>query len=290
MRIETTFLHNECKYYISEYYIGFRKVTPKKGDHYIGKKYAYNTLVFVLDGEVEFSYNEYTNRFQKGDMIFIPQASHMYGKALTDANMLVQTYDLLTESYCSNCVLSRMKFSTEGLNEVKYDFSPLKMTPAITQFAALFDTYISEDYRCMHLHELKQKELFIIMEYNYTHKQMMEFFYPIIGEDIPFRAKVLKIAHEQLSVEEYAQRFNMSARNFSRKFNAEFGQTVHQWMLQRKVAQVKLKLSIPGVSIADILQDFHFADGPHFYRFCREHFGNTAKELMQKLRDKNTDY
>lgn len=289
MRIETTFLHNECKYYISEYYIGFRKVTPKKGDHYIGHKYAYNTLVFVLEGEVEFSYNEYTNRFKKGDMIFIPQASYMYGTALTDANMLVNTYDLLTESYCSNCVLSRMKFSTEGLSEVKYKFSPLRMTPAITQFAELIDTYISEDYRCMHLHELKQKELFIIMEYNYRHKEMMEFFYPIIGEDIPFRSKVMKIAHEQLTVEAYAKRFNMSTRNFSRKFNAEFGDTVYQWLLKQKIAQIRLRLSIPNVSVSDILKEFKFADAPHFYRFCKEHYGYTVKELMQQLRSESTD-
>lgn len=287
MRIETTFLHNECPYYISEYYIGFRKVTTKAGDHYTGRKYAYNTFAFVLDGVVEFSYNEYTNTFKKGDMIFIPQASYMYGTAITDAVMLVNTYDLLAKSYLSNCLLSRKKFSTEGLDKVNYDFRPLRMTPAIRQFAELIITYISEDYRCLHLHELKHKELFILMEYNYTHKEMMEFFYPIIGEDIPFRSRVMKIAHEQLTVEEYAKRFNMSARNFARKFNSEFGETVYQWLLKRKIAQVKLKLTIPNVSVSDIVTEFKFADTSHFYRFCREHFGRTAKELMYELREKS---
>lgn len=290
MRIETSFLHNECPYYISEYYIGFRKVTPKKGDYYIDKKHAYNTLVFILEGEVEFSYNEYIGkRFRKGDMVFIPHASHIYWQAVTDANMLINTYDLSAESYCSNCVLSRMKFNTDGLQKVNYNFQPLKMTPEIVQFAELINAYITSDYRCMHLHELKQKELFIIMQYSYSHEQMMEFFYPIIGEDIPFRTKVMKIAHQQLTVEEYAKRFNMSARTFTRKFNAEFGQTVHYWLLQRKIAQIRLKLSIPNVSVADIVQEFKFADAPHFYRFCKEHFGYTSKELTSLLRDKNRD-
>lgn len=290
MRIETTFLHSECPYYISEFYVGFRMVTPKKGDYYIGKKYAYNTLVFMLEGEIEFSYNEYIGRrFKKGDMIFIPQASHMFGTAITDASMLVHTYDLSAQSYCSNCILSKMKFDTKGLEKVVYDFQPLRMTPEIFQFAELIKTYISSDYRCMHLHELKQKEMFIIMQYMYTHQQMMEFFYPIIGEDIPFRTKVMRIAHEQPTVVEYAKRMNMSTRNFTRKFNAEFGQTVYQWLLKRKISQIKLRLSTPNISVADIVQEFKFADAPHFYRFCKEHFGYTSKELTRILRGKKTD-
>ena len=290
MKIETPFLHNECPYYISEYYIGFRMVTPKRGDYYIGQKYAYNTLVFMLDGEVEFSYNEYIGKkFKKGDMVFIPHASHIYWEAITNANMLIHTYDLSAESYCSNCVLTRMKFKVDGLNKIDYSFQPLKMTPEIIQFAESINTYISSDYRCMHLHELKQKELFIIMQYAYSRKQMMEFFYPIIGEDIPFRTKVMQIAHEQLTVEEYAKRLNMSARNFARKFNDEFGDTVYQWLLKRKIAQIKLKLSISNVSVADVVQEFKFADTSHFYRFCREHLDNTSKERISILKSKSTD-
>lgn len=289
MKFETTFLHNECPYYISEYYIGFRKVTPKQGDYYAEKKYNYNTLVFMLDGEIEFSYNEFVGRrFKKGDMIFIPQASEMYGVAITDANMLVLTYDLIAESHCSNCALSRVKFDTNNLDKVRYDFKPLKMTPQIREFAQLIETYISSNYRCLFMHELKQKELFIIMEYGYTHQEIMEFFYPIIGDDISFRTKVLRIAHEQLQVKEYADRFNMSTRNFARKFKSEFGESVYQWALKRKVAQIKLKLSIPNASVQDIITEFKFADASHFYRFCKEHFGYTSKELIHHLHKQKT--
>lgn len=289
MQIETTFLHNECPYYFTDNYIGFRIVSPKKGDYYLNKKYAYNTLVFILEGEVEFSYNEYIGkRFKKGDMMFIPQASHMYSVALADTQMLVLTYDLATESYCSNCVLSKIKFDVKGIEEIEYDFQPLKMTPAVFQFAELFKTYIESDIRCMYLHELKQKELFIIMEYAYTHRQQMEFFYPILGEDIKFRNKVLRIAHEQLTVEQYAIQLNMTTRTFARKFKDEFGQTTQQWLLQHKMSQIKLRLSLPSVNISTILHEFKFSDASHFYRFCRTHFGCTSKELIEQLRNKHT--
>lgn len=285
MKIETTFLHNECSYYITEYYIGFRHVAPRKGDYYECKRYNYNTLVFMLDGEIEFSYNEYIGRrFMKGDLVFIPHASVMYGLALTDASMLVLTYDLAAQSYLSNCELSRRKFSVEGIDKVHYDFKPLQMSEDVILFAESIITYINSDYRCMHLHELKQKELFIIMQYAYTHEEMMEFFYPIIGEDIPFRTKVMKLAHQQLTIGEFAEKLHMSPRNFTRKFNAEFGETVYKWMLKRKVAQVKLRLLLPDVSITDIIEDYRFADDSHFYRFCKTHFGYTSKELLLRLR------
>lgn len=286
MKIETSFSHNRCPHYIQDYHIGYQYLTLKKGDSNLDEKHIYNTLIFLLEGEVEFSYNEYLGkRFQKGEMVFIPHASNFYWEAITDSEMLVHTYDLAAESYQSDCILSRMKFNTVGLNKITYNFDSLKMTPEIIQFAKLIKSYIINDCRCMYLHELKQKELFIIMQYAYSHQQMMEFFYPIIGEDIPFRTKVMKIAHEQLSVEEYAKKLNMSPRNFTRKFNAEFGQTVHQWLLQRKIAQIKLKLTMPNTLVADIVQEFKFADSSHFYRFCKEHFGYTSKELSLHLRE-----
>lgn len=285
MKIETTFLHNECSYYITEYYIGFRHVAPHKGDYYASKRYNYNTLVFVLEGEIEFSYNEYVGRrFKKGDLIFIPHASELFGTALTDANMLVLTYDIAAQSYLSNCELSQRKFIIEGIDKVHYDFKPLQMNEDIILFAKLIIAYINCDYHCMLLHEIKQKELFIIMQYAYTHKEMMEFFYPIIGEDIPFRTKVMKLAHQQLTVEEFAEKLHMSPRNFTRKFNAEFGETVFKWMLKRKVAQIRLRLLQPDVSITDIIEDFKFADTSHFYRFCKTYFGYTSKELLHQLR------
>lgn len=289
MRIETTFLHDKCPNYISDHYIGFRIVTPKKGDYYINKEYTYNTLVFMIEGEVEFSYDEYVGkRFKKGDIMFVPRASHMYSVALTDAVMLVLTYDMGAVNYASNCVLLQRTLDKQELNEIVYDFQPLKMTPEIMQFAELFCAYITKDYRCLYLHELKQKELFIVMEFAYTRQQRMELFYPVLGEDMPFRARVMKMAHEQPTIEEYARQLNMSPRSFRRKFEAEFQTTVYRWLLQRKKAQIQLKLSIPNTSVVDILREFKFADASHFYRFCREHLGATFTELKYRLSQKIT--
>lgn len=290
MLLETTFIHSDCPFYFAEYYIGFRSVLPKKGDHYIGKKYDYNTLVFLLKGEIEFSYNEYLNRrFRAGDLFFIPQDSEMYGVALTDAHMLVLTYDFIPDSHCASRALSKVKHEKDVLKGIHYDFRPLAMTPPIMQFAELMSSYIARDYRCQFLHELKQKELLVIMHYEYTPNQLKELFYPMIGEDMNFRARILKLAHEQLSVRELAERFNMGDRSFMRKFKSEFGQTVHQWMLQHKASQIKLRLLRPDTSIPALVDEFKFPDIPHFHRFCREQFGCTVKEFIAKMKVQNAD-
>ena len=181
MSIETTFPHNKCFYYIAEYHIEYQHISPSKGDYYIGKEYAYNTLAFILDGEVEFSYNKYSSRrFHKGDMVFIPHTSHIYWEAITDANMLIHTYDLPTEIDNSNSFLSKVKFKTERLEKISYNFQALKMTPEVTQFAELMIIYLMNSFKCTHLNELKQKELFIIMQHVYSYDQIMGFFYPIL--------------------------------------------------------------------------------------------------------------
>lgn len=73
-------IHSGCPFYDANNYIGFRSAQPKKGGYYIGKKNDYNILVFVLKGEIEFSYNEYLKRlFCEGNLFFIPQNAVMYG-------------------------------------------------------------------------------------------------------------------------------------------------------------------------------------------------------------------
>ena len=271
-----------CQHYTPDYNIGFKIITPHKGERYEGRRFAHHCIVFMLEGEVIFSYNDFLNRhFKKGDLLFLPQSAEMHGIALEDSKMLILNFNNRVKSLCDNCCIPN---HTKELKSVHYDFLPLKLTPTMLMFADLMENYLTTNVKCSYLHELKQKELFVLMGSDYTRAELLELFYPIAGGSIDFRSRVLENFTNEISVFELAQKFGMSYTNFLRKFKAEFGESVQDWMLKQKAKYIKLRLSVPTTTIADIIQEFGFTDASHFTKYCRKQFGCTPTELIKHIR------
>ena len=282
---EHVFPHMQCRYYISEYYIGFRLVSPRKGETYEGKKFKFHSLVFMLEGETLFSYDNYLNRhFKKGDLFFTPQASTMYGVALEDSYMLVLTFSSHVESLCDLCSLTNYAKLRGPIN---YNFDALPITPTLWNFARLMEEYIHQEMRCSYLHQLKQKELFILLQYCYTEEQVLSLLYPALGL-LNFKSWILENYNPDRSMSELAAMYNMTPKSFSRKFKSEFNMTFRKWIIEQKAKHIKLKLSMPKTTFNDIVREFNFADLHHFYRFCKEQYCCTAKNLVAQIRNQNT--
>lgn len=272
----------ECTYYIIDNESGFKLKSPRKGEKYIGSKNKNHSIVFVLSGELEFSYNDYLNRrFRKGDMFFVPRSSDMYGIAIENSRILILPFNEYTRSICEEC--ETLDFTKE-IREVEYQFSPLKMTPMIMDSVTQISFYIESGISCHHLYQLKQKELFIILRYNYTRRELLELFYPLRVGNTDFRSRVLEIYQENLSLPQFAARFNMSTRNFSRKFKEEFNDTVNKWTLKQKAKHIRQRLKDPEVSVSDIVRDFNFTDLPHFNKFCKEHYQCTPAGIAKRVK------
>lgn len=275
-------INNNCIHYFSDYNIGFKIVAPKQGEHYDEHKYECHSLVFLLEGEIEFSYNDFINRhFIEGDLFFIPQAAEMYGTAITDAKMLVLTFNNRVESLCDRCRLSHGK---SHIHDIDYDFRPLRITETLFSFAKLMAAYIDKDVKCHFLHELKQKELFVIMGVEFAQRDLVELFYPIADGNVDFKTRIMEHYHYGLDVCELAEKFGMSYSPFLRRFKREFNETVQDWMLKQKAKHIKVRLSIPSVTIQTIIKEFDFTDSSHFTRFCRKQYGCTPTELVHSVR------
>lgn len=274
--------HN-CQHYVPNYDIAFKLLEYKQGDQYSGRKFNNHSLVFLLEGEVEFSYNDFLNRrFSKGDLFFIPQAAEMYGVALTDIKILVLSFNNRTESLCDKCRLCEYQ---KYIEDIDYDFRPLKITPTLYTFINLIEQYIGKNLRCSYLHELKQQELFVLLGAEFTERQLVELFYPVSGGNIDFRSRVIEHYRNDLEVSELSQKFGMSYSSFLRRFKKEFGEPAQEWMLKQKAKHIKLRLSIPSTTISDIIREFDFSDSSHFTRFSRKYYGCTPTELIKVLRN-----
>lgn len=271
-----------CQYYIQDYNIEFKIINPKKGERYEGRKFPHNSIVFMLEGEVMYSYNDFLNHhFKKGDLLFLPQSSEIVGIALTDAKMMILNFNNNAKNLCDSCFPANY---SDDIKSINYAFRPLPLTPTLITFADLIEKYISSNIKCRYLHELKQKELFVIMGASYNIRDLLELFYPISGGNFDFKTRVMESYDTFKSVNELAKKFGMCYTSFLRKFKAEFGETVQEWMLKEKAKHIKLRLSLPETTIADILTDFNFTDAPHFTKYCKKQYGCTPTELIKELR------
>lgn len=257
--------HADCKHNMPDNEIGFKIVTPIKGEIYKGDKPLHNSVVFMLEGKVELSYGEYLHQqFSEGDMFLLPQSQGRYSTALTDCKIMVLSFDNEIEALCDNCTLSEYKKSDA---DMEYVFAPLKMTSTILHFCQLMEEYLQMDMRCSYIHQLKQRELFLLFRYCYKRVEMIQFFLPLIGEHVSFKNKVFKLYNQGVGVQELAAQFNMSETPFVAKFKAEFNATPYQWVLKQKRKHIMWRLSMPGTTISDIVREFKFTDGAHFLKY-----------------------
>lgn len=276
------FPHAQCRHFINDPHVGFQLLSIHKGETNKDNDTCFHNIIFILEGELLFSYDDFLNKhFQKGDIIFIPQASNRYREALQDSYVLILIFDSQIESLCDTCAISQLM---NNVTPVEYDFCGLQMTESIWKFAHLMELYIHKDIRCGFLHRTKQKELFVLLQYCYTKEQILKLFYPIIGL-FNFKSWVLANYSPQTSITELAKKQNMTVKSFSRRFKKEFNDTFRNWALSQKVKHIKHRLSIPGTTFNDIIRDFNFSDLRCFYNFCKEQYGCTATELLAQIRE-----
>jgi len=276
--------HLSCRHYISDYRCGFVHRDIRKEDLvYLEKEY--NHLIFLLEGEMIVSLDEFPSRcFMAGDIFFIPLSAHTKFVVTKDSKLVVFTFDRI-KSVCD-------KFNLHSCWSVckymKYDFLPIKIIPQMKIFLEQAAYYYDQGVKCEHYHEIKMQEMFLILRWFYTKEQIAQLFYPIIGQSIDFRVFVLNNHLKVKTSHELASLSMMGRSSFDTKFKEEFGIPPGQWLLKQKAKHIKAHLATPGVTISDILIKFDFTSASHFSRFCKQQFGYSPAKMMAKLKTEET--
>ncbi len=269
--------HLTCKHYMVDLSFGFHYQEYPSGIHESARTIDRNIIIFILEGSLSFSYDQFSNRvFTTGDILFIPKASTVDGKVIQDAKVVYMAFDVLT----SPCDKQNLILLDETCKQIKYDFEPLKMNSPMSSFINSLIYYLRNGGSCVHLHEIKQKELFLIFRWFYTKEQVAALLYPIIGRSFDFKNFILDNYAQCNKLEELIKLSNMSPNVFMRKFKKEFGMTAYQWMLKQMCQRIVYKVSHPGISIKEVMIEVGIDDPTHFNRICKRHFNKTPKELI----------
>lgn len=254
--------------------------TKRQDSHLI--EVEHSVIVFLLEGEALITCNNYKDQIQKaGEMVLLPRNSSCYVTVLEDSTILscsfVQNID-----FCN-------RFSFEHLSnflpdKYVYKFEKLPVREALNVFFTLLKCCLDDGLSCVHYHELKQKELFLMLRAYYTKEELATFFYPLLGKDMGFKDYVMANYLSIKDIPDFARQMNLGVDTFKRRFKEAFGEPAHKWISQRKSELIYRDLVVSEKTFTEIATEYGFSSQAYLSTFCKKYFDKSPQELRDKGR------
>ncbi|MDR1160744.1 MAG: AraC family transcriptional regulator [Tannerellaceae bacterium] len=260
--------------------IRFRHYDMGAGKIYEEQNNEYNYLVFLLEGELTVSYNEFINiKVAPRSFYLIPKSSELVVKSLSWSNGLVFMFETLEGMYDKPVFQAYWKIASQHEQTVAL----LPIHYVLNDYLDLLLRYMRNGVNCPKMDKVKTQELFLLLQNLYTKEEIANLFHPILGKSLTFKEKILQNYQDITSVDELAGILGMGRTNFDVKFKKEFGMPPLQWMLKEKAKRVRFSMAESDITLSDIMQKYNFNSPTHLNRFCKQQFGCSPTELMKKL-------
>jgi len=269
--------HRSCSNYISDYTVGFKNCQIKQGEFIVPANKECHCLFFLINGQIDLFYESHTYHLRKDAIWFIPMSSDYKICATTDA-LLIFNYFNKPIDFCEKLALE----SLSVMLEQKSSASILKINKPLKGFLSAMVFYMNEGISCKHFHEIKQKELFYLLRYFYTKREIAGLFAPIISRSLDFKNIVLANYLNAASVKELAQICNYSLSSFNRIFKKNFNENPYIWLQNQRLKYITGRLSDKSIPLSQIVDEFRFSSPSHFTIFCKKHLNLTPTQFRKQ--------
>jgi len=258
--------------------IEVRKITQTETANH---SFFFNEIVFVLKGKIHFSmHSNLSVDATKGCLIFLPANNVIHYKAF--AGSLILILRLKDEiQLCHTFNLDRLS------NNVKIIEKPetlelLKSNNSFKYFAKGLEVALEDGLKCQYYFQAKITEALIILRAYYSEIQLFRFFYYYFEPNVAFaeyiRANILKYS----TIKEFANALNITAQQFSKRFNTVFGEAPLGWMLREKAQLIYDEICKAKEPFKDIANKYGFHIQSDFDDYCEKTFGMNAREIRKK--------
>ncbi|MDR1407123.1 MAG: helix-turn-helix domain-containing protein [Tannerella sp.] len=265
--------------YVSDDSFGFRHLKVNAGGSINFNSDKNHSLLFLLEGNIHFHTVEIvTRKLTSKEIVLIPKGCVFSHEVRQDSELILFSFKML-RSICDKLFIQQMLNDNETVELL----SSIPIRYPLDNFLSTMVLYLDEGLNCEHLHEIKEKELFLILRAFYNKKDLTKLFHEIVGES-DFRSLIMHNYMKMKNVGELASLANMGRTTFDCKFKSVFGTSARQWMLNQIAKHVKAKAMDPDITISDLMQEFNFNSATHFNWFCKKQFDCTPLELIRSCR------
>ena len=273
-----------CKSFQSDGKTAFTCYKIDMGEEIWNRDLPLNYILFLLEGKVEISCNEFKNhQIQPSQMILLLRTSAVHVKFLEGSLLCVMYFD----TFFSVCDQHLFRSYLPDVEKMKYVFLPTRIPEPITAFLRQISSFQELGVDCTCYNDLKHREFFVLLRHLCSREEIVMFLSPLICSSLRFRSKVLD-KYMQLGdghVTELAGLVGMGRKNFDKRFHEEFGIPPAKWMQQEKAKHLRHFLMEPDVTIADAMDKFYFNSASHFNRFCLHHFNQTPGKIIHEAQE-----
>jgi len=269
--------HRSCSNYVSDYNIGFKSCQIKQGEFIIPANKDYHCLFFLMSGHVNLFYDAQTFHLRKDTVWFIPMSSEYKIYATTDVTIVMNYFNRPIDL----CEKTALESLSAFLEQKPHSFM-LRINMPLKKFLTALIFYLNEGIFCKHFHEIKQKELFFILRYFYTKREVAGLFASIISNNLDFKNIVLANYLHASSVKELAQICNYSLSSFNRVFKKNFDENPYIWLQNQKIKYITGRLSDKSIPLGQIIDEFRFSSPSHFTIFCKKHLNLTPSQFRKQ--------
>lgn len=237
-----------------------------------------NTLIFVLEGELIFSFGKNIDKkIQKGKIMLVPSNVHFRSAAKKESKFFVIKVPSNVQ-LCDRYSLEQLLHESE---KEETDLHFLDINKIMHDYLSMLNTCIDEGLKCTLFFDLKIKELFYLLRGFYTKEELYAFFYPLLSNDLTFSDFVHKNYHKVKTVKELAILANYSLSGFVKRFKKVFGVSAYQWMKEQKANLIYHEINNMTKALKEISFEYGFSSPAHFNDFCKAHFGDTPGKIRK---------
>lgn len=233
-----------------------------------------------MEGALIVDFNECVGyEVGKGEMIYLPRSADFKIFAKESADLIILSYGIPVQ-LCDKLSLSQLG---AFVTDFKYEFKSLDIRVPLDTFLKLLVKYLDSGMSCQHMHELKQKELFLILRAYYTKEEKVNFFYHSIAASLTFKDKVMGVYLEARTVQELADKCGYGLKTFQRLFYSCFSEVPSKWLMKQKAQHVKARLLDRDIPIKVILDEFGFSTYANFCNYCKRYVGDTPRNIRESV-------
>lgn len=164
-----------------------------------------------------------------------------------------------------------------------YKFTILPINKSLTYLLKVISNGLNSNLVEYHFHLYCHGLLNVALRQTYSSDELLNIFYNILDDRLEFRSKILQNYTKAHNVNELVSLMGMSKQNFLKVFAEEYGTNVKQWLTENKKKFVLMNLSIPDISVKDLMFRCGFHTPSNFTRFFQQHFKCTPSyAIMHK--------
>jgi AraC-like DNA-binding protein len=252
-------------------------ITLKEGET-LSRTVARFEIVFVSSGEIRILRDGWEDMVVGQKRFFLlPPGCILSGYAQQDSELIVCRYDSeISQSYLTDMLDLRELSAPVGFG---IDIYPMVFKHVITRYLKELTDCVKNGLRYRPYLLAKYTELLFILRRNYSKRDLVLLFRPMLGKDMGFRSFVYNNVDACNSVKDMADLYNKNERSFRYKFQQEMGIPPGQFILDNKKTRVLHQLLHTGKPLKQICDELWFKDQSHLTNFCLLYFQKTPSQI-----------